>query len=157
MDTSAPLLRSVDIFKRLSTVFAEQVPNHIHKTFMHFEKAYELGTMFNVIMAQLIAIDPTFTSYKDPSMFGYEQPVPAPLIWYEDNSYEKRLLKVLYRYGVYEKLSIKRLDTLHKYIAYGVTQILAETPEQRWDPRTSKPDVMLAGGTRRRKRGSRRN
>ncbi len=158
------LSKFVGLFLRKSTQF-QNIIDHPQlkdpKVYMHLKIAYELGEYFNSIMAILLSIDTRFTTRKVSSILQREKPAPAPLKWNNENSYELRLFEALFTDGAYSRHPMKQLEGIHYYINYGVNKIIASTPDKPWNPLTTNPMVVLAGGgiTRRRKGkcGSRRN
>jgi hypothetical protein len=132
----------------------------------HLKVAYELGALFNSIIAQLLVLGPRYTAYA-PTIFGAAD--PAPLKWNDNNSYEWRLFKVMCHPEVYNfvRSRIKDLPELHAQIVAGVKHTIAK-PGISWNPTIHRgfntyelprltPLPGQKGGTRRRKHVSRRN
>lgn len=110
--------------------------------YMYNKEAYELGAVFNAIMMQLICLDPIYdkynyhpkhvpkyTSYKEYRSYGIftrAAPAPGPLKWDSEDSYELRLLYVLYKdYAVRRKNNeFNTLQAVHTAINDGIQQII---------------------------------
>lgn len=153
MDTSAvqsqtpeeSLLEYTRLFIETSKAFqdAREHSSEYPKIIMHTPVAYELGAYFNKIMALLITLDGSFASRNR------EKPAPAPLVWYKENSYEKRLIKVIYGDEAYARLTIPGHTDTRAYILLGIDRVIAASKKSK---------EGQAGGTRLRKRAnSRRN
>jgi len=134
--------------------------------YMHLKAAYELGALFNSIIAQLLVLAPIYTAYTPTIFFSGD---PAPLKWNNKNSYEWRLFKVICYPDIYNfvRSHIKDLPELHAQIIAGIKHTI-DRPGYRWNPTTNAgfytynlprltPLPGQKGGTRRRKRGPRRN
>jgi len=137
------LLHYVDLFVNTSKEFDDirMGSSEYPKVIMHIPTAYELGEYFNIIMALLITLDGSFSSRNR------EKPAPAPLKWYKENSYEKRLIKVIYGDKAYEGLRIPDHTTIGAYIRLGIDRVIADS---------KKPKERQIGGTHLRKRANSR-
>jgi len=141
---SSLLLESVQYFTTYSTEFQ----NHIsgldisgRDDYMYSKSAYELGAAFNSIMKKLIRLEPIFnkynyhpkhlpkyTSYKEYRSYGIftrAAPAPGPLKWDSEDSYEMRLLQVLYKDFAVRRGEFNTLNAVHAAIRNGVDQAIA--------------------------------
>jgi len=164
IEFAALLMESVKLFTEKSNAFQAALllpENRGAGVYMHLKVAYELGALFNSIISQLMVLDPRHNSEMPSILYSVN---PAPLKWNDKNSYEWRLLKaVIHPNALMNQIS--DLPELHACINKGIESVIA-TPFRKWSPETIKSRgkyfmVRLTpeqkGGTRRRKRGPRRN